>query len=813
MGIRNLRSHQTIMRLASAGLLCTLALAGAAVAVVPKEEGGGLAALEFFLPELQISSSNVPLEDALPELPNRGAWEDLLAAQEAAPGGPLHAFIDPRSGTATNLLGAFPLIPGKGVGNRLTLGDLASRLGYEVREVNRQPVADALLAFVRQHQRVFAIELQQLGEAKAEPVSPELWQVSIPQTYQGIPVRHGRFLATINNGNLVLAGSETWGNVTDLSPVASINAERALELGFGYVVGRLSFDEIVRPPALEVIPVAPPEHQAGEGFVGPLGEGYRHRLAWTFAFVRSPEIGTWEVMVDAHSGEMLAFQDLNHYADQRIWGGAYPLTNTGVCPAPYTTLTCGVMQLETPMPFSDTGLVAPNNFADSAGVFNWTSGTTTTTLSGRYVKITDHCGTISNSSTTGYINLGGSNNQHDCQSGGGSPGNTAAARTAFYHLNGIHQQGRGWLPGNSWLQGQTGAQVNRSDGSCNALWNGAVWAYRSGNGCRNTGEIAGVLIHEWGHGLDYNDANGSFSNTSEAYADIAALYSLQTSCLSYGFYWTNNRGCGQTSDGTGYNANEAGTGPSHCDLNCSGVRDADWDKHANHTPDTPANFVCGSCGAGMGPCARNVHCSAAPPRQAAWDLVARDLTASPFNLNSHSAFVVGNRLFYVGSGNIGSWYTCTCPSTSGGCGSTNAYMQWLAADDDNGNLNDGTPHITAIRAAFSRHNIACSTPTAGNSGCAGGPTTPPTLTTTAGNSQITLSWNSVGASRYWVFRSDGENCFYGHSMARIADVRGTSFIDTQVANEVPYSYYVVAQGSSAACFTRVSNCVAEKPSG
>jgi len=178
-----------------------------------------------------------------------------------------------------------------------------------------------------------------------------------------------------------------------------------------------------------------------------------------------------------------------------------------------------------------------------------------------------------------------------------------------------------------------------------------------------------------------------------------------------------------TADGTGFNADEDQTSGTHCNTDCSGVRDADWDKHVDHVPDTPANFSCSKCSSGSGPCGKQVHCDAAPSRQAAWDLVARDLVGPPFNYDSQTAFVIGNKLFYQGSGNIGSWHACTCPSTSNGCAAGNAYLQWLAVDDDNGNLNDGTPHMTAIYAAFNRHAIACTTPTPVNSGCAGLSTT------------------------------------------------------------------------------------------
>jgi hypothetical protein len=128
------------------------------------------------------------------------------------------------------------------------------------------------------------------------------------------------------------------------------------------------------------------------------------------------------------------------------------------------------------------------------------------------------------------------------------------------------------------------------------------------------------------------------------------------------------------------------------------VRDADWAQHSDNTPDTPQNHVCTRCTTAFtGLCGRQTHCAAAPTRQVPGGLAARDLRAAPFNYDANTAFIVANKIFYQGSGNVGSWHSCDCnKGTSNGCGSTNGYMQWLAADDDNGNLNDGTPHMTAI---------------------------------------------------------------------------------------------------------------------
>ena len=803
-------SHGPLGTAVCAVLLGILVLNVGAFAIEPKDSSSYLGLREFFKPELYISSSNKPLEETLQVLPNRADWETFLEARENA-GQPVKAFIDPRSGAATNLISAFPLIPGDGVGNAVGLADLSARLGRPVEAVDRGAVAEAVLAFVHENRRQLGVDTAQLGQARADQVTADLWQISIPQTYHGIPVRDARLAASISHGNLVVVGTETWGDVRGLSPKPQIASGAAVDAGFAHAGGRSAVDEILRQPRLEILPTAPQEHQRGEAFGGPVGAGYDHRLVWTYVFNRPPEDEAWEVIVDAHSGEVLAFQDINHYAAHQVTGGVYPITSTEICPTPET---CGTMQSGWPMPFADTGLVSPNNFTNSAGVFDWTSGTVTTTLTGKYVDISDNCGTITNSSTVGSLNLSGTNGQHDCTTAGGSAGNTASSRSAFYEVNKLAEQARGWLPSNTWLQGRLTANVNINS-TCNAFYSGfnrTINFYRSGGGCRNTGEIAGVFDHEWGHALDDNDTGGSLSNSSEAYADIVAIYRLQTSCVGHGFFWTIDKGCGQTADGTGFNQNEAQTGAAHCDLDCSGVRDADWDKHSDHQPDTALGFVCNSCNtSSSGPCGRQVHCAAAPTRQAAWDLVARDLRTSPFNYDSQTAFLVGNKLFYQGSGNVGAWHACTCGSSSSGCGSTNGYMQWLTADDDNGNLNDGTPHMTAIYNAYNRHGIACASPTPVNSGCSSGPSAAATVSATAGSNQVSLSWTSVsGATRYWVFRSEGHaGCNFGKAL--IAETTGTTYTDTQVANGRAYAYNVVAAGSSSACFSLASNCATVTP--
>ncbi|MCE9672096.1 endopeptidase [Myxococcus stipitatus] len=789
------------MHVASKWIAC-LVLCGSALGwALQPTQSSSLTSQAFFKKELYLPVSNVPLSEARARLEGAapGAWDAFFARH----GRELHVYLDPLTGMPSAIQGAIPLIPGSGVGNDLTLASLEQRLGRSAREVDEAVVADALLQFIADNRDALGVDLMQLGEPRVTRVTDVLWQVLIPQRAAGLAVRHGRLVATINHGNLVLLGTEAWSNVT-ASPRPGLDAQAALVAGGERFGLQETPGALWQQPTLEFAPMA-----RGEGTR--FGQGYEHRLVWTYGFQNPGEAERWKVTVDAQTGEVLALEDDNHYLDATVKGGIYPLSSTEVCPS---NETCGSMQLDTPMPWANTGLPAPHDFTDGAGVFDrGATGNATTTLAGKYVRISDSCGAVSFSSSAGDLQLGGANGQHNCTSGGGGAGNTPAARSAFYELNRIAELARGWLPGNTWLKGQLTANVNINN-TCNAFWNGStVNFYRSGGGCRNTGEIAAVFDHEWGHGMDDYDSGGVLSNSSEAYADIASIYRLQASCVGYGFFATSDRGCGKTPDGTGYNVDEALTGGKWCSTRCSGVRDADYLSHANQTPATPQNFVCTRCTTGTGPCGRQVHCAAAPVRQAAWDLVARDLRAAPFGYDSNTAFIVGNKLFYQGSGAVGSWHGCNCSAgTSDGCGASNGYMQWLAADDDNGNLNDGTPHMTAIHAAFSRHGIACNTPAPTNGGCATGPKTAPTLTASPSDGQVALGWPSVeGASEYWVMKTEGyAACDFGK--VRVATVTGGSYTDTEVTNGRQYCYSVVP-ASSSACYGPASGCVCATAGG
>ncbi|HXT49803.1 MAG TPA: pre-peptidase C-terminal domain-containing protein, partial [Thermoanaerobaculia bacterium] len=530
------------------------------------------------------------------------------------------------------------------------------------------------------------------------------------------------------------------------------------------------------------------------------GEGRGLQLVWQFTFKRDGEPGTWRGRVDATSGEVIEFFDVNLYG--QATGGTYK----GDRPTPETVM---------PLPWAN---VASGVFTNSAGIFSGSTGTTT--LSGQYVGITDSCGAISKAADgSGNLALGSSTGTDCTTPGSGGAGNTHSARTQFYMVNRAKEAARGWLPSNTWLNAKVTAKVNLNQ-TCNAYWDGSsLNFFKSGGGCANTGELPGVSLHEWGHGMDSNDGNGSSpdNGTGETYGDVSAMLAIHSSCTGNGFLPSNCGGYG--------NACTA----------CTGVRDTDWAKHSRNTASTVDNFTRTTCPNPsannpnyVGPCGadaisrgnttnkREGHCESLVASEAMWDLVNRDLP-SP---GSGSAWAAADRLWYLSRSTATAAFTCNTSGgtrtsgtwSSSGCSTGSMFRVFRAIDDDNGNLTDGTPHGLSIATALNRHGIACTTDTGWNVTfrAVAQPATP-ALSITAGSNSAALSW-SGSSGVYDVYRNE-TGCSAG--FVKVAnDLSTTSFNDTNVANGITYYYQVTGQPSgNEAAASSPSTCTSVTPAG
>ena len=665
-----------------------------------------------------------------------------------------------------------PWMPGRG--NPLTWTDVP---GGQPRDT---------LAFLEARSRNHLLEtlgLQpeelSLNRRRSGSVADHLWIVDFDVIRDGLPVEGARVILRINNGNLIQLGAVALPAPGTPTPDFTVTREQAEAAVASYLGGFEPDDVLIDPGSRHLLPTQ------GNGLAA----------VWEFVFRRGADPRTWRARVDAGSGEVVELVDLSRYASAT--GGVLTdaLAAESLLPMPFVDLSTG-------------------GFANSAGTYSYPGGALGSQLKGRFVSVADQCGPISlGADPKGHLSFGISGGTDCATPGVGGAGNTASARTTYYYVNRAKEAARGWLPDNAWLQAQLPVNTNIAD-TCNAFWNGAsLNFFRSGNGCANTGENPDVAIHEMGHGLDRNDGlpppDGELG-TGETYGDILAALAFRDSCIADGF---RTRNCGGYGD--------------PC-TDCTGVRDIDWAKRASGTPHTVANFIQPVCpvpsGFYVGPCGahalatgqtanrREGHCESYVSSEALWDLAARDLPGA----GTSSAWAVLERLWYRSRSTAGRAFVCDTSTpvwTSHGCTVDSFWRALRAADDDDGNLANGTPNSCHLFAAFNRHGMACpSDPGANVCHRACAPPAVPTLTqATPDHQQVDLAWTSSGPGVvYDLFRGEA-GCESG-SVRIASGLTGTSYRDNEVANFHDYSYRVVARpAGNEACSSAPSGCATARP--
>ncbi|MDG1478006.1 MAG: hypothetical protein P8R54_00375 [Myxococcota bacterium] len=180
------------------------------------------------------------------------------------------------------------------------------------------------------------------------------------------------------------------------------------------------------------------------------------------------------------------------------------------------------------------------------------------------------------------------------------------------------------------------------DSSCNAYFDGEVNFYTAGSGCNNTARIADVNYHEWGHGFHYyNLLSGSWDGSISEGIGDSVAFFLTGDSVISPYFYNSG----------------------------SGIRDASPDRVY------PEDWI------------GEVHYDGLIFAGAVWDLwgeLEDELGAEAAEAALFPLFVSALR---------------------GGPEIPDAYDEFVAADDDNGDLSDGTPNLCAIIDAFSRHGL------------------------------------------------------------------------------------------------------------
>ncbi len=886
-------------RLFAAGLLFT---AGAASAqLLPQNEYALLN--QVYAPAGHVATVvPQPLIDVQSEV-SPATLADVNAFSAAAGPG-WRFFVDRRSGGMALVEGpGLPWIPGRGNGldpkaNRGSgPGDVFTAGDLELK-------ARALMA---QYPNLFNVPDPQLVlDARGTfnfGENGQFWNVSFNQVVGGVAVENARVLFRLSHGNLVQFGVDrAVPGLPQSKPVAPQLTRGAARVSLiSYIGGEQPGDTYIEDGALRWV-----ARGRGDtvGYTGPIGSGWNAELVYRFTFHRAGQTAEWQGLVNANSGAISRFIDANAYASLAK-ASVYTLTN---CSAPNTNCIGGdVNEVAVTMPFAKltfTGGSCTGDacYTNSAGAFTYPPGATAaaTSLDGKYIKIVDTCGAIAASATApGNIDLGTSldNLAHtntDCQSAtqqsppgtgpvtGGS-GDTHSARNCFYHLNLINEKARSYMPNNQWLKGVdgnggTGAAVLTTTDiapACNAFWSGGTGSLNFQQktvalSCNNTGELPDVFLHEFGHGLDQNDATGTApeGGTGEAMGDSFALLQGQHSCIGIGFRlqsptdvtWGNKAGYGNTTTGSSVQT-------------CSGVRDLDYTRfcardataclsaaaaaardadivqgsHSGPSPDlslpdagTPAKYStmdttatpaadgksnfynCGGpettgCAGALN---HGCHCESEIASQSNWDLVKAliktdfggNIYAAPQGPKEVSGWQYMDRLWYLTRDLAVSAYQAGAGTTNG-CGVNSWFSNYRLVDDDNGNLSDGTPHAAGIFAAFKLHEIACGAAADPSNQTTGCPAivAAPTLAACDNKAPVQISWNAVsGATQYRVLRNT-LGCGFGFTPIAIKSGAQRFYEDTEVAPGNTYYYSVQPVGANASCYGQASNCVTVTP--
>ncbi|MBN2383621.1 hypothetical protein JXQ70_12145 [bacterium] len=685
-------------------------------------------------------------------------------------------FIDTRSGQLGFMDGkGIPFIPGNGVDNTVTMKDLAPFAKGPVTEVTSSVIETKVRYFLEEWQELFKLDLDDLvlDRDATFQATENLWYVRFAYVPHGVPVENAFFVVRISHGNIIQIGQEGISPV-QVDPVPQISREEAWITIEDYLAGSPPLD--IEKGTLKYIALPVKQWQRSA-----IGSGYSHMLVWDFYFRVEGYAQQYRAWINAHTGKVVLFRDETKYG--YVDGGIYPVHNEQT-------------EEVKPFPYADYGTGV---YTDLAGYYSGTSGTST--LAGEYVTISDTCGSISLASDgSGNINFGTSTGI-DCDTPGvGGTGNTHASRSCFYHVNLIKEKARKYKPSNSWLQGNLTSNVN-IDQTCNAFWNGStINFYQSGDGCNNTGELAGVFLHEWAHGLDQNDGNGSAPDggSGETYGDWTATLQLHNSCVGQTFRLEGLCGYGNACS------------------SCTGVREIDYEQYATPTPATVTNsktaglYACPTSSSCYGPCGLECHCESVLATQALWDLAVRELPAQGYD--SATSWQLSDKFWYVSRGSEGATYQCDDDPETNGCNSGSLYNLYRAVDDVDGNLNNGTPHAASIFTSLNRHEIGCGLSTdpenQNSSEC------PflfsPTLSGSAGDNQIQLSWNSVsGATAYILYRNE-LSCDAGFT--EVYNGAALSYTDNYVVNDVTYYYRVMATSNGGDCISAMSNCQTLTPS-
>ncbi len=478
-----IRSHRSALR-ACVAVLALLASIGTAAAFMPADRDAGL---------------GIPLNE-YDLFTYRSAVADAARSEAAA------AFSARNSGTWK----VYGWNPQTGTANRFYGSGLEVRASFS----SVEDVAAAAREIVRQNPEMFGAEVENLRVAST-PEGYGKKAVHFQQTYHGVDVYGATvMLVFTETGRFFVGGSDYHRGIT-VNPRPSIPASVARDIalrGVSPYVGRM--DESASELLVLPVPVSETE--------------VTFHLVWKSKVWVDEPIGLWATFVDAHSGEIVYRYDevchVNFVGDTSglIQRFSY-CDGQGAETMPYLRLNV-----------SGVGTTYAN--ADGDWSLNYAGSDPKTVTADLYSP---------------YVDLDNAGGAEAAFSGTATPGvpftvawtdlNAQKDEKDVYRaVNDIHDFYQDIHPTYGYINEMMPARVSIAS-TCNAYYvSHTINFYQAGGGCGNTGEIMGVVHHEFCHGITENLlGNQGTQGIGEGNSDVLSNLMTGDPIIGRGFYLNN----------------------------------------------------------------------------------------------------------------------------------------------------------------------------------------------------------------------------------------------------------------------------------
>ena len=449
------------------------------------------------------------------------------------------------------------------------------------------------------------------------------------------------------------------------------------------------------------------------------GGARRPVLAWLVnaqRYDRDADPVGWRTSIDARTGDVLRQEASVHFFD--VFGTVTGMSSPGLKPDEASNPPAAQV-----IKYMRCTAGATTVYTDVNGNFNFPGLNATTSVTFQYTS--GQRANVTNSGAGGNYSLIVScapNTQNAIlMNPAPAEANTAQTNAAHYLPNTsdfIHSI----VPGDTHADFSATAHVMVS-GTCNAFWNGnSVNFYPAGGGCRNTA-YSTVIAHEFGHWMNqqYGTGNGN-DGMGEGNADVWAECIYDSPIMGQDF----------------------------CGNGCN-VRNGNNNRQ-----------FCGDCCDG---CYGEVHNDGEVWMGAAWKVRSR---LENTNGASQGA-LIDNTLFM---GWMNSYNQTQIKSI--------IETQWVTLDDNDGNINDGSPHFTDIDGGFRQQgfpglSVQCATP---SNYCQTSPNSVGPGATMSFAGQNNVSQNSFDLYAYGLPPNKLGVFFYGQNQANLPYGNGRRCVGT-----------------------------------